>query len=189
MIAMIFFSLDQLLCAYHFTAIWYIRWPILSPLKWLFSIIMIRNNRYCKLRLTKPCLNGMPRLIFLFTVLFPSFNFILFFHIFLYFLFHFPLNCHKNLYLYNNGILSFYPHIIDLLYLKSYLQVKITYNAKQMRSLQESCPDCWPSVETERITDIVSLQSLSGANSSRSGLILFALIAIILRMPIIVHLQ
>lgn len=57
-----------------------------------------------------------------------------------------------------------------------------------MRSLQESCPDCWPSVETERITDIVSLQSLSGANSSRSGLILFALIAIILRMPIIVHL-
>uniref|UniRef100_A0A915PMF3 Alpha-macroglobulin receptor-binding domain-containing protein n=1 Tax=Setaria digitata TaxID=48799 RepID=A0A915PMF3_9BILA len=59
-------------------------------------------------------------------------------------------------------------------------QVKTTYTAKQTRSLQDACPECWPTVEVlEKSTGILSVRaeaSLTSSITMSHVIIMFALL-------------
>uniref|UniRef100_A0A914RUK0 Alpha-macroglobulin receptor-binding domain-containing protein n=1 Tax=Parascaris equorum TaxID=6256 RepID=A0A914RUK0_PAREQ len=63
-------------------------------------------------------------------------------------------------------------------------QVKSSYSAKQARSLQEGCPDCWPSVETSDegsgITATRADASNAAPNATRVGVHLLGLLLLVL---------
>ncbi|VDM23426.1 unnamed protein product [Toxocara canis] len=59
-------------------------------------------------------------------------------------------------------------------------QVKSSYSAKQTRSLQDACPDCWPSVETSDegsgVTATRADASSAAPNATRAGVPLLGLL-------------
>uniref|UniRef100_A0A183D111 A2M_recep domain-containing protein n=1 Tax=Gongylonema pulchrum TaxID=637853 RepID=A0A183D111_9BILA len=57
-------------------------------------------------------------------------------------------------------------------------QVKTNYVAKQSRSLQDACPDCWPTaLSSEKSTGIQTMRARAARNLHAS--ILFALLFLI----------
>lgn len=66
------------------------------------------------------------------------------------------------------------------------LQVKTTYTAKQTRSLQDACSECWPTVDLkEKSSGILSVRAEASptiATTKLHVIILFAFLTLIIRL-------